>query len=574
MNLTEVLTLINDNYTPDTKKEVGVFLSVSLHTKGIRPQFTLDGHSQVFPKQDFIADYQQLFDHYLLSRHPREDEKTRNWRLSQYKPFTKGPFLQITDIIKGAIFQDGQYTIQLPNKSDEAYIWEKKFEGFDLMGVFANKFLKLMLEDPNGYLVRIPTKPSYETTGPVEVNLHYVCIKDVIQKPATGDFIFYSRDRKMIYWITSQVIIRFVKNEADKWILENENGYFAHLLGNIPANILGGQYETEGYYSSFLDKAIPVADEYISNYSAKQLIDKEASHPYIQQMAIDCTACDRTGTVQISCPVDELHPMGTKLISCPSCKGKKYVSVNPADRFEVSKDDMDKPAVRIINPDVNINRYHRENTEGLMQSVLDALNLTMIQQAQSGAAKAIDQEKLYQFISGISNHLFDNLIYNTLKDIIRYRNIAVSNGVAVPSGYEFTFVKPQQFNIKTAMDLLGEITETQNANLPGFIRRKIISEFVDKRFSSDDVLQRKAKFISLYDPYFIYSIDETAKLQGIPAELVQFSHLLPMILDEIEQEKTQSFILDKPFDEIKAEVDRIFKAKSVSNSIEETAETV
>jgi hypothetical protein len=573
MNLSEVLTFINENKTPDTRKEVGVFLSISLHTKGIRPKFNLPNGGKLFEYQDFIEDYQQIFDNYLLSRHPREDEKTRNWRLSQYKPFTRDPFLQITDIIKGAIFQDGQYTIQLPNKRDEEYIWSKTFEGFDLIGLFSNKILSLMLEDPNGYLVRIPSQPSYETTGDVQVNLHYVCIKDVLQKPETGDFIFQTRNKKFIYWINSNVIIRFVKNETTgKWILENENGYYAHLLGRIPYNILGGRYETDGYYSSFLNKAIPIADEYVSNYSAKQLIDKEASHPYIQQMHIECVACDGTGKVQVSCEVDDLHPTGQKLQSCSNCKGTRYISINPADRFEVSKDDMDKPAIRIINPDISINTYHKENTDELFQRILDALHLTMIREAQSGTAKAVDQEKLYQFISGISNHVFDNLIFNSIKDIIAYRNVRVSNGKTLPSDYEFTFVKPQQFNIKTAMDLLNEINETQTANLPVFIRRKMIDEFVDKRFSSDDVMQKKTKFISLNDPLFVFSTAELSQMKTISSEQIQYSQMLPMILDEIENDQGQKYILDSDFQTIKTSVDAIFKTKYVSNSIKKDEE--
>jgi hypothetical protein len=260
-----------------------------------------------------------------------------------------------------------------------------------------------------------------------------------------------------------------------------------------------------------------------------------------------------------------MHPTGLTLESCPSCHGNKYISINPADRFEVKHEDMDKPAVRIINPDVSINRYHKENTDGLMQSILDALNLTMINEAQSGSAKAIDQEKLYQFISGISNHIFDNLIYNTIKDIIRYRNVRVSNGSTLPADYEFTFVKPQQFNIKTAMDLLSEISETQKAGIPLFIRRKMIGEFVDKRFGSDDVMQKKAKFIQLNDPYYAYSIEELKVLQ-VPSDKIEYSNLLPMILDEIEQDYTQNFILSKSIEEIKAKVDDIYAKKTVNNS--------
>lgn len=571
MTLAEVLEFLNKPNTPDTKKEVGVFLSVSLHTKGVCPSFKADTKT-VIP-DNHNSDYDEIFNNRLLSRHPREPEVTRNWRLSQYKPFTKEPFGQITDVISGAIFQDGQYTISLPNKDDNDYLLKNHFGNTDLISYFRDVILKSMLEDPNGYLVTMPKKPSYE--GLAEPTLHYVCIKDVIKKPSTGDFIFYSKDRKFIYWITDQAIIRLIQTKDKKWIIEDERGYYAHLFGYIPANILGGRLETDGYYNSFLEKAVPIADEYVSNYSAKQLVDKEASHPYIQQTTLKCTVCEGTGQIQQACEITQTTPSGFKLSNCSKCKGAGEISVNPADRFEMPLKDMDKDAVRIINPDVTINQYHSDNCKELRTQILTALNLTMIEQAQSGTAKAIDQEKLYQFISNISNHIFDNLIYSAIVNIIRYRNIQVSGNSVLPTAYVFTLVKPQQFSIKTATDLLFEISETQKSNLPLYIRRKMVEEYVDKRFGSDDLFARKSQIINFLDPLSIYSVLEvTSMIQSnlVSREDFNFSVRLPKILDEIEVENSQKFILESSFEKIGDKVNEIMK--KASNSLPKIVEKV
>src|SRR5688572_33425225 len=76
-----------------------VYHGISLHTTGACPRFkdTVTGRT-ITPPGYYGPEYQYLFDNYLLSRHPREDEPTRNWRYSQYRPLTKAPFGQVTEI--------------------------------------------------------------------------------------------------------------------------------------------------------------------------------------------------------------------------------------------------------------------------------------------------------------------------------------------------------------------------------------------------------------------------------------------------------------------------------------------
>ena len=60
-----------------------VYYGISLHTTGACPRFR-DGATgrTVTPAGYFGQEYQYLFDNYLLNRHPRESEATRNWRYS------------------------------------------------------------------------------------------------------------------------------------------------------------------------------------------------------------------------------------------------------------------------------------------------------------------------------------------------------------------------------------------------------------------------------------------------------------------------------------------------------------
>lgn len=557
LSINEVLEKIKNRNTEILRKEKDVYYSVSLHTKGARPKFQdpkSENGAWITPPFYFGEEYQHLFETYLLSKHPREPKITRNWRFSQYRPLTKRPFLQLIEIITGAIFQDSQYTISLPNKDDQDYIFGNNFlNGFNIIQLFQNVLIQGMIEDPNGYIVRIPKRPSYETLKSVEVDILHVRTIDVLHQPDGEDFIFKSQDGKYIYWINKVAIIRFVEQTNKEYNLEDARGYYAHLFGYLPVSQMGGIWNTEGFYNSYFDKAIPIADEFISNYSAEQLIDKEVSHPFIQQAALDCPSCFGEGKVQRKCAKTTENPAGLELVICGRCKGTKQISFNPADRLEVPKEEMDKDLIKIINPDVNINKYHREKNDALMQGILDALNLVLIQQAQSGNAKAIDQEKLYQFISNVSNHVFETLIFPSIKDVIGYRNVKSANGILLPNFYEFILIKPSQFNIKTANELLTEITGLNTAQAPPFIRKKLVAEYVDKRFSGDNIFVKKSQVIEALDKCFIYTPVEKQTLVAIgeiTKEDLRLSSNIGNILDKLEREKGQDYILKTSIEEI------------------------
>ena len=73
------------------------------------------------------------------------------------------------------------------------------------------------------------------------------------------------------------------------------------MFGRLPVTIAGGDWNTQegGFYESYFDKAKAIADEFISSYSAAQMVDKEASHPFIVAAQEDCPDCNGTGKTTI-----------------------------------------------------------------------------------------------------------------------------------------------------------------------------------------------------------------------------------------------------------------------------------
>lgn len=563
----EILPILNRPYDkknfPMLERWKDVYYGMSLHTTGACPRYkslkAIGDTGWIEPAYYYGDCYQNIFEYRLFSRHPRESEDTRQWRFSQYKPLTRAPFQQIIDVITGAIFQDSNYSIQIPDEADNAYIWGNNFEGYDLVGWFANIGIPNMIEDPNGLIVRMPVYRFDEQQGErVEVGIYFINSKDIIFH--NGRDIVFCKDG-YAYHFDSNVIWRYTRDESEKkyYLADgDEEGYYAHLFNKMPADVAGGIWNTQGFFDSFLMKAKAIADEFVSTYSAEQMIDKEASHPFIIMSDEECPSCNGIGDVQRDC--DDCDG-GKELVKCEKCHGKGTISISPADRLVVPAERMKDDMVKIVSPDVGVNKYHHEKNADIYKMILDALNLLRTEQAQSGSAKAIDQERLYQFISKISNHLFDKLIYNTLSDIIAYRNVSVVNGVLRPTQYNFLVQKPTQFQIKTAQDLLDEYKTGKESGLPMYVRQKMVAEFVDKQYSGDQIMKKKSEFILDADKTAVFSVDEklTQQTLGIfTKEDCLFSDALPLILDKIVRDKGEDYFLNASFDKLKQDVDAAF----------------
>lgn len=535
-----------------------VYYGISLHTTGACPRFTDPASGRaVTPPAFFGNEYQYLFDNYLLSRHPRESDATRNWRYSQYRPLTRAPFAQITQIVTGAIFQDSNYMLEVQDEQDESYIWGNNFSGHDIVGYFANIGIRNIVEDPNGLFLRIPKHAFYEQENDkVEVDIWFVNTKDILYYTAT-DLVF--KHGGFAWWIDNQTIWRFSYNAQKKQYYlaaDDAKGYYAHMLGRLPVSIAGGEWNTQGYYDSYFSKAKAAADDFISAYSAAQLVDKEASHPFIVEASAECNECSGRGHVQQNC---ETCPTGLELVSCGTCGGSGQISRSPGQRIILPHEKMkDGAPIQIINPDVTINSHHRDVCAQVMSLIVEALHLQKVDEAQSGVAKAIDQERLYKFISNISNHIFDKLLYDTLSDMLAYRNVATVNGSVHPAQLPFRINKPTQFRIKTSADLLTEYGEGCKANLPAFIRQRMALDFVDKQYSGDALMKRKAELITQLDELSVLSTAEILSLRDagtVTAAAIMYSRKLPSVIDALVRAYGEAWLLNAGFGAIRLEID-------------------
>lgn len=579
LSINAIIDLLNDKSykcPPFINKWRGIYYGMSLHTTGACPAFRLlnnnaprsnrngDKSSQagwIYPTGFYGRAYQEIFEVYLLNRHPREADETFQWRLSQYRPYTRTPFQKCMEVVSGAIFQDSNYAVVVDNADDAAYIQGNNFNGMDLVSYIKNNF-QWICEDPNGRFVTIPKEPYYATTtSKIEPHVYFIPSKDIISM-SDDEIIFNIRD---IAWVVNNIgYFRFkISPDTGKYIHIDEanGGFYAHMMGRMPNIIAGGKWNTQGFFDSWLNAAKAVADDFVSSKSAEQLVNKEASHPFIVEASTDCPDCN-AGLITVACPVTTETPQGQQLIRCPRCGGSHTISHNPADRMIVPPEQMKEKLIQIINPDVDINKFHKENCKDLYDTMMEALHMHYVEEAQSGVAKDKDMETRYQFILNISNDLFDRIISGIIIDILSLRNVAVQDGTVVPAPTGFYITKPTQFQIKTASQLLEEYKTATESQLPDYVRAKHVEDYVDKQFGGDSVLKKKTALVNQMD--FLAVATEGDKQSRVLGGACsnrdwQFSVVLPGLLDAVIREKGSEWFVAAKFDDVKAMVDDSFK---------------
>lgn len=586
LSLEGILDLLNNpSYKDGYRRDVRImnwrriYYGMSLHIAGICPAYQylrydngVYNYTWWYPNGEgcYEWEYQFLFDAQLFSRHPREPEITRQWRLSQYKPFTKAPFKRIIQTIKGALFQDSGYSITVDDTEDNEYIWGDNFHGKSIVQFIQDK-LTAICEDPNGLFVVIPKEPYYATTTQrVEPDVWFVPSKFI--RWHTKDEIIFEMDE--VHWVVNSIgYFRFAKDANKKFYNVDglNGGYYTHSFDHVPCYVAGGEWNTKGYYDSWLDAAKAIADEFVSAKSAEQLVNKDASHPYTIEADTECIDCDNhSGSVQWcmgcnrrsgDCGCDSPIAENMQLKVCNTCHGKGSISRNPADRIIAPPEDMDKDLIKIVSPDVEINKFHAENNANLYDSMMKELYLWRTDKTESGAAKAIDQEWKYQFFAAISNDIFGRLLTSIISDILAHRNIRVSNGNVQPSPTDFTIVKPTQFQVKTSYDLQEEYKVAKESGLPAYQLSKILGDFSDKRFGGDDAFLKKDYYINQLDKLatLSYADIQIALLNnGANTRDFQFHIELPGIIDGIIRERTPDNFIRMSFEQVQAEVNTRF----------------
>lgn len=534
------------------------YYEMSLHIDGACPSYIDANGGVIYPTNYFGDEYQRIFEESLFTKYPYQSEETRQYQLSQYRPYQKESFLRAIQVIVGAIFQDGNYNVIVSDKDDNTYIWGNNFDGTDLCSYYQNRFIDTCV-DANGYFVVIPNKSRFETGTMVEPVIWFVRCVDILH--ISDDEIIFVKDNT--YWLINRVAYFRFKKEFDVIVNIDEDGYFAHLLGYLPIIRGGGVRNTQGFYESWLYAAKPIADEYVGEKSLASFVNKQNAHPFYISADEECPSCIN-GEYQwcTNCNVKTNDcvcndPANWKLSTCTSCGGTGVRAHDPSKWMIVPKEDMKNDQIKIVSADTNIVKVQFDNVKDVDMRIMRALHLTYIEAAQSGEAKARDMETRYQFISMICNYIFDTIIYQSVAIITSLRHVTVSGGRPTPKVGVFSIVKPTSFNIMTDEEIIGGI----NDKSPDFVKARQMEDYVDKKFGGDDVFKKKTSLVLQLDKLALSNNDTIQTLLlngGITRRDLMFHVELPYIIDQIERERGGDYMVKATFDAIKQEVIRLF----------------
>lgn len=554
LSLKGILTLLNDRqykYPAIITTWRDIYYHMSIHVSGITPSFRI-GNRQILPIKYGCAEHDRIYDTFILTRYPNESEITHNWRKSQVKPYTQDPFQRAIDMVRGALFQDSNYSITINDKDDNEYINGNNFHDKTLVG-YISENLSNIVEDPNGMFVVIPAEAGTATTTPdIRPIIHFICSKDIIT--ISNDEVIFRLNNYA--WVINNIgYFRFVQNEKDEYENADATGYYAHMLGYCPFVFAGGIKNNGGFYESWFRAGLGIADDFIGTKSNSQLVNAAASHPFISMAQEECPQCRGTGQIEWLNPKTECYDK----IKCDECRGRGFLAHDPAEIFYVPKEDMDKEYVKITNPDVAVNTFNSDECDKQMLCLQKALHLNYIDEAQSAIAKAKDMQIRYQFITNICNDVFDRLIYKLISYILQIRNVTFSDGMIDFNSSDMVIIKPNDFDIESAEDLLTEISNSDG--LPDYVKTKQLLDYSDKRFGGDTVMIKKVSIINQMDRLSVTSkADRVILLEtgSCSKRQCQFSTSLPIILDEIIRNKGNEWFLNATYDTIKTEVDTLF----------------
>lgn len=452
----------------------------------------------------------------LCKRRPNEAQEVYEYRLDIYEPITKSSINKSIDKLF-RLFLGTNFSIKISDELKD-YVHSNAFDGFDLMSFIQSKVLKRNIEDPNGYLVWLPTGEGLmDPTQKVDVKPKLIlssCIHFANDEVFTFK-ISNDDERDVFITLTKTGIYKHTQinkaKTADKKRFSVELKY-AHNMGIIPAILLGGNfvYDKEsktgdGFYESFFNAFLPFANEAIRQYSDWQAVMVNTAYPHREILADNCDhpTC-RSGYV--------LDDEGDTSF-CKKCNGTgKIIQRSPYGVYLKTQKNAalsggvvdNTPSINFISPDPAIIEYSENAWKNLLERAEDAIHSKFIDEAQSGAAKAIDREDQYSFITKICNNLFDNIIYKSLVIIERYRNVV--------NPIDPVVIKPSTFSVKDEADLINELSELKTKNAPAPFLIEAAKDLAKKRFNGNTKVSKMIDVLVIYDPLFHLTIDEKNKL--------------------------------------------------------------
>lgn len=465
----------------------------------------------------------------LLKQRPNEEKHIFEYRLENYRPITYGSMNRALDSVS-RILSKIQYEVICPDNV-RAFMNKKQFtdgqDFYDFYSFFEKIVLKRGIEDPNGWMVWIPTgegvfnnavevspKPYFFSCKQIHDISEDVCSflsdeKAIITENGTTKY-----DGNVYYIVTKNEFYKLVQVSLDKRKKYRLDLIYTHNIGEIPAVILAGDKNAEGYYESYFAPYCAFGDEAINTFSDWQAIKVTSGFPYTEEFYTECElVTPNKSSDQIPAKEQKYNrkvgmekfprtPYNTIIRKIPGNK-------NDADITGERILPADIPSKRFISPDIEVLKYSGESWEKLIEMAEDALHLNLGNNSnQTEGAKQMDKEEHYAMIDKISLNYFNHLMLNSIKFIDCYINRVLFEKSTC------SINTPSTFKLKTEQDIVDEINTLKEKNAPSFFLAEATMDLAKRRFNGNPVSKKIFDFIAILDPLFIYDVNQKAQLMN------------------------------------------------------------
>jgi hypothetical protein len=458
----------------------------------------------------------------LLKTRPNEESHVATYRENNYEAVTYAPIMKAFDTIN-RLLNEINYTI-VADQNVMEYLAKKQFSKVTFKEFIQKFALKRDIEDPNGFLVCMPSGQGL-TDSSVKVQPQiYLLYSDNLVYMDEKVYIFLSDEVNfyrnpgedklqpgVVYWIIDKEEIWKMKQVGPDKLKDYEaTPFYKHGMGDFPVIQLGGDPNEENCFDSFFGIFNPMGNQCVRQFSDHQAIMVTSGYPIIEEFATECEVKTRVALPVGDPGKDPKEKYSQTIQLKPFHKNPYGIILRPikADNnldFEGTLP-LDIPSRRYITPDVNITKYSGDLWMQLRDKAAEDLNIGLTKMAQSGVAKEYDNETKYSMIGKICNNLFDNIMLNSVKFVDCYLNRKTLESSAVYIN------KPTTFSIKTEDDLINNIATLKKNDVPVMFLSEATEQLSRKMFSESPLAKKIFSIQSTYDPLFVRSVNEKTEM--------------------------------------------------------------
>ena len=517
-------------------KYLSTYLSMTLFTRGIRPQYKNDKGNTVTPT-NYLPEYDPLFTE-ILYRHPNEEDEIHQWRRASLRiEKAQEPLLNAISRVSSVIFEKDNFEFSCEDESTHQY-----FKG--IKQTIKDRYMS-RVEDPNGVLCVIDNHDGIFENEPAQPIILFVPSKDIKSISKTSFVFEYN---KHYHYLDANYYLRFDLQERLVF------GY-KHEQNRLPFVQIGGK-KVEDYYLSDFQFFVGWAMDYLQQASDDKIILKNASYPIPIMAREECSTCSGTKRIKKKCDSSCTTCSGSGCLeSCSTCHGTGQIGYFPGRKISfdpVTPGQQDKikasELMYFASPPIEPATHSLQRLNNEKEGMEKALHVRNIDSAQSGEAKALDMADLTSATKEISDSYYD--VWNYII------GIAVS-WLNFNREVDFSLEKPVYFEMKTTFELAQEYQEWVKMNASKAVLDKCKYKLIYSMYPTDRVLLKKEELAMFVDVVYHDSIDTINKrsLDGsITEEQIKLHYTMYTTMDEyINRTGVNEFLL-KPINELSRDI--------------------